>query len=179
MLLATGCRHAPTLTLQRDHSWLWRWWWRWWLWWWWWSGGGYKHHNHNGIWISFISFPWVASWLISIWGVTITSSPSQKRGSTYQRRPKVAIIICTPTFYWSKVFLSRLCFLAKRARIRFGWNHSCQSIFFFTVGSQSGQTPPPQNGLFDVDFRVRFSKDNQPLLFIKTTEHPSTFKNTM
>ena len=79
MLLATGCRHALTLTLQRDHSWLWRWWWRWWLWWWWWSGGGYKHHNHNGIWISFISFPWVASWLISIWGVTITSSPSQKK----------------------------------------------------------------------------------------------------
>ena len=79
MLLTTGCRHAPTLTLQRDHSWLWRWRWRWWLWWWWWSGGGYKHHNHNGIWISFISFPWVASWLISIWGVTITSSPSQKK----------------------------------------------------------------------------------------------------
>ena len=171
MLLATGCRHAPTLTLQRDHSWLWRWWWRWWLWWWWWSGGGYKHHNHNGIWISFISFPWVASWLISIWGVTITSSPSQKKRLHVSETPQGRDYHMYPNFLLVEG-LSMPPLLSGKKRSDQIWLKPQKAV-------NLGRRLHRRMGCSTLISGSGFQRTTNPFLFIKTTEHPSTFKNMM
>ena len=110
---------------------------------------------------------WIESWLISICGVAITSSLTQKRGSAYQGWPKVEIIIP-----WLFIGRSRSC------KKRWG------SDLVTAVTRQFRQTPSPEHGndcltlISGSCFQKTYPLPTFSLCIQKNGQSPTKLRNT-